>query len=497
MPADFCLVCIKFCSKIRTSILCEHTLKRILKQIGMRSNRFGWNGEYSIMWLIRVFMVALGKLIIGLMRLFHFRGGNLPGIILQALRKNCLEIFQVECPIIACTGTNGKTSVTNFIGHLFQEEGNNIITNPEGNNLDTGICSLLLKHCTMTGKVKADYLVLEVDESHVPVVFSQLKLESLVVLNFFRDQLDRNGEIETLILKVQRFCETFEGNLFLNGDDPNVVRLGYANPSNQKNVHYFSVARYANATDALYEVGDGMFCPFCKEELVYDYYQYSHIGRFRCPKCGYGNITPYVRTANVDLKNYQFTVDGKTYQTPYNSIYYMYNMCAVYAVAKFYGFDEENIRNTFQTLKVNNGRMEEFRDGESRIVLNLAKNPVGANMTLRTLNEMEGEKELLFVLNDNIEDGCDVSWIWDINFSIFRNVSRVVTSGSRAYDIAIRIKVSGYDAKKITVIPDIQAASDEFLSTTGQKFAIANYSAVQPVRAALKKTIEGKARKNG
>ena len=220
MPADFCLVCIKFCSKIRTSILCEHTLKRILKQIGMRSNRFGWNGEYSIMWLIRVFMVALGKLIIGLMRLFHFRGGNLPGIILQALRKNCLEIFQVECPIIACTGTNGKTSVTNFIGHLFQKEGNNIITNPEGNNLDTGICSLLLKHCTMTGKVKADYLVLEVDESHVPVVFSQLKLESLVVLNFFRDQLDRNGEIETLILKVQRFCETFEGNLFLNGDDP-------------------------------------------------------------------------------------------------------------------------------------------------------------------------------------------------------------------------------------------------------------------------------------
>lgn len=442
-------------------------------------------------------MVALGKLIIGLMRLFHFRGGNLPGIILQALRKNCLEIFQVECPIIACTGTNGKTSVTNFIGHLFQKEGNNIITNPEGNNLDTGICSLLLKHCTMTGKVKADYLVLEVDESHVPVVFSQLKLESLVVLNFFRDQLDRNGEIETLILKVQRFCETFEGNLFLNGDDPNVVRLGYANPSNQKNVHYFSVARYANATDALYEVGDGMFCPFCKEELVYDYYQYSHIGRFRCPKCGYGDITPYVRTASVDLKNYQFTVDGKTYQTPYNSIYYMYNMCAVYAVAKFYGFDEENIRNTFQTLKVNNGRMEEFRDGESRIVLNLAKNPVGANMTLRTLNEMEGEKELLFVLNDNIEDGCDVSWIWDINFSIFRNVSRVVTSGSRAYDIAIRIKVSGYDAKKITVIPDIQAASDEFLSTTGQKFAIANYSAVQPVRAALKKAIEGKARKNG
>ncbi len=438
---------------------------------------------------MRVPYVLFGKIIVKLLKLTGRSAGNLPGIIIQTFKKNCLEIFKVDCPIIACTGTNGKTTVNNFIGTMFSASGKKIITNPEGNNLDTGLCSLLLKNCTLTGKVKADYLVLEVDESHVPVVFSQLKLDSLVVLNFFRDQLDRNGEVETLILKVKKFCETFEGNLFLNGDDPNVVRLGTANPNN-KNVRYFSVDKYKYATDSLYEVGEGQFCPVCKTALAYDYYQYSHIGRFHCPNCGYGNTEPYVKFYNVDLKKQSFDTDGKTFETAYNSIYSMYNLCAVYSVAKFYGISENIIRDTFLNLKINNGRMEEFIYNNSSLVLNLAKNPVGANMTVRIINEYEGEKELLFVLNDNIADGCDVSWIWDINFSIFNNVSRVVTSGTRAYDIAVRIKYSGYDYNKIVVCPDLNEAVKEIFSTDSRKFAVANYSAVQPTRAALKKFIE-------
>jgi UDP-N-acetylmuramyl tripeptide synthase len=229
----------------------------------------------------------------------------------------------------------------------------------------------------------------------------------------------------------------------------------------------------------------------CKADLKYDYYQYSHIGKFHCPECGYGNNEPYVKFTDVDLENRCFCVDGKTYDTENNSIYYMYNLCAVYSVAKFYGFSENTIRDTFRNLKINNGRMEEFSYNSSKLILNLAKNPVGANMTIRVLNECSGEKELLFVLNDNIADGCDVSWIWDINFSVLNNVSRIVTSGTRAYDIAIRIKYSGYDPEKITVLPELDDAVREIFATEGKKFAIANYTAVQPVRAALKKFTEG------
>lgn len=436
------------------------------------------------------FLVLFGKLIVAVLKLFKRNAGNLPGIILWHLTKGkCCKIFKVDCPIIAVTGTNGKTSVTNCIAQLFEQSGKKIIINKEGNNLDTGICSLLLRYCDSSGKVDADYLILETDESHVPVVYSQLKLETLVVLNFFRDQLDRNGEMETLIRKINGFCETFNGNLLLNGDDPNTARLGRANPKN-KNVKYFHASPYAFATEKIFEASEGRFCPFCGEPLEYEYYQYSHIGKFLCSGCGFGNYEPYITAEKIDLEKPVFTADDHEYSPKLNSIYNIYNMTAVAGISKLYGIGSGITDNVISNYTVNNGRMENFMLGDRKTTLNLAKNPVGANMTLRVMNEMQGEKELLFVLNDNVADGLDVSWIWDINFSIFERVTRVVTSGTRAYDIAVRIKCSGYPAGNIVVKPDLDDAVSELASTDGRKFVIANYTAVQPTRAALRRYIE-------
>ena len=434
-------------------------------------------------------LIIIGKIIVKLLKLLHRNAGNLPGIVLWHLsRHKAVSMFKVDCPIIAITGTNGKTSVTNCIAQLFERSGKKIIINKEGNNLDTGICSMLLKYCDMSGKVKADYLILETDESHVPVVYSQLKLDTLVVLNFFRDQLDRNGEMETLIQKINGFCKTFEGNLILNGDDPNTARLGRANPKN-KNVRYFHAEPYAFATKKIFEASEGRFCPFCGEPLEYEYYQYSHIGKFICKKCSFGDYEPYITAKDIDLEKPVFTANGHTYSPKLNSIYNVYNMTAVAAAAKLYNIDQKITDGVINSYTVKNGRMENFMLGKSKATLNLAKNPVGANMTLRVMNEMQGEKELLFVLNDNIADGLDVSWIYDINFSIFERVTRVVTSGTRAYDIAVRIKTAGYDPAKIVVRPDLDKAVEELASTESRKFIIANYTAVQPTRAALKRYI--------
>ena len=135
----------------------------------------------------------------------------------------------------------------NAIGYVLKNANNKVISNTEGNNMETGILSTLLKNCTLTGKLKADFLVLEVDEGYVPVVFKDFRLDTLVILDFFRDQLDRNGEVESLILKINEFLKTYNGNLVLNNDDPNVARLGQANPNNDT-VYYFSVDKYDYAT---------------------------------------------------------------------------------------------------------------------------------------------------------------------------------------------------------------------------------------------------------
>ena len=432
------------------------------------------------------FIILAMKILNLILKICHKNGGNFLGKIAFDLNPEIFKYFKVNCPVIAVSATNGKTMTNNCIGYTLKTAGNKVVSNVEGNNMETGILSTILKNCTLTGKIKADYLVFEVDESYIPVVFKDFRLDTLVILNFFRDQLDRNGEVESLILRINEFLKTYNGNLILNNDDPNVARLGHANADNS-NVYYFSVDKYKFATEQIKEAGEGKFCPFCKTRLEYEYYQYSHVGKFKCPNCNFGDNEIYKLATNVDLKNRCFDIDGNTYKINGNSIYLIYNYTAVYSVCSLYDISNDIVKKSFSTFALNNGRLEEIKIHGVPTIINLAKNPTGSNVSLRILNEDDSEKELLFVLNDNIADGFDVSWIWDINFNNLNNVSRIITSGTRAYDIAIRIKTSGFPAEKIEPYLNLEDAVNAFYKTDVKKYVIANYTSLQPTRHELKK----------
>ena len=427
------------------------------------------------------FIVLISKFIYLFLRIMGKNGGNLLGKLAFDWNPEIFKYFKIDAPIIAVTATNGKTMTNNAISYTLEKTEKKVISNKEGNNMETGILSTLLKNCTILGKIKADYLVFEVDEGYIPVVFKYLKLDTLVILNFFRDQLDRNGEVESLILKINDFLKTYENNLVLNSDDPNVSRLAQANPNN-KNVYYFSVEKYKYATDKIKEAGEGKFCPFCKTRLEYEYYQYSHIGKFICPNCHFGDNEIYKIAKNVDLEKRTFEIDDITYKTEFNSIYNIYNFTAVISVCSLYNIDTSTIKDALSTFVLNNGRLEHLVIKNAPTIINLAKNPTGSNVSLRILNEDKDEKELLFVLNDNLADGHDVSWIWDINFDNLNNVSRIITSGNRAYDIAIRIKTSGFDSSKIEPYLNLQEAVNALYKNDTKKYVIANYTALQPTR---------------
>ena len=428
-----------------------------------------------------LFIILVIKILYLILKLFRKNGGNFLGKLAYDWNPNIFKHFKIECPIIAVTATNGKTRTNNAIVHVLKTANKKVISNTEGNNMETGILSTLLKSTTITGKIKADYLVFEVDEGYIPVVFKDLKLDTLVIIDFFRDQLDRNGEVEALILRIKDFLKNYNGNLILNKDDPNVARLGKANPEN-KNVYYFSVEKYKYATEEIKEAGEGKFCPFCNTRIEYEYYQYSHIGKFRCPNCDYGNNEIYKLATNVDLKNKTFEVDDITYQIKFSSIYNIYNFMAVISCVSLYNIDTEYIKKALSNFILNNGRLEELSVKNTPTVINLAKNPTGANVSLRILKEDDEEKELLFVLNDNLADGYDVSWIWDINFDNLKNIKRIITSGKRAYDIAIRIKTAGFDENKIEAYLDLKEAIKSLFSTNIKKYVIANYTSLQPTR---------------
>lgn len=430
------------------------------------------------------FIVLIMKLFYIGLKILGKNGGNLLGKVAYDWNRNIFKYFKVTCPVIAVTATNGKTMTNNAIGYTLKTAGKKVISNTEGNNMETGILSTLLKNCTLTGKIKADFLVFEVDEGYVPVIFKDFRLDTLAVLDFFRDQLDRNGEVESLILRINEFLKNYSGNLVLNNDDPNVARLGKANPDN-KNIYYFSVDKYKFATKDLKEAGEGKFCPFCNSRIEYEYYQYSHIGKFKCPNCDYGNNEIYKLATDVDLENRTFKLDNITYKTRFNSIYNIYNFVAVISCVSLYNIETEFIKEALSKFVLNNGRLEEVTIRNVPTIINLAKNPTGCNVSLRILNEDDEEKELLFVLNDNLADGLDVSWIWDINFDNLNNVKRIITSGTRAYDIAIRIKTSGFDESRIKPYLNLNEAVENLYKTDTKKYVIANYTSLQPTRKAL------------
>ena len=427
-------------------------------------------------------VIFICKIIYKFMKLLGKNGGTLPGNIALRLNKNILKHFKVSGTVIAVTGTNGKTSTTNLISNILSSTGS-VVSNREGNNINTGITSLLVKNCDLSGNVKCDYLVLECDEHYIPIVFKDLKLDSFVVLNFFRDQLDRTGEVETLIQKIDNFLEDYSGNLILNSDDPNVSRLGFN--KDKCNVYYFSVEKFNGATSSMRDRGEGKYCPFCSARLEYDYYQYSHVGKFRCPNCDFGHNDINSIVSDIDLNNGTFNYNGKTFETRYNTIYNMYNVSAAFMLSSLYNVSMDCLYESVKGFELNNGRLETVQVNGCLSVLNLAKNPTGANVTIGFMIQDDEHKELLFVLNDNVADGKDVSWIWDINFSILNNVDRIITSGTRAYDMAVRIKNSGYDFKNIEVYPNIEEAVCNLYKNSGKKYVIFNYTATTLTRRAV------------
>lgn len=430
-------------------------------------------------------VILMTKLITTILKILGKNAGNLPGSLALKWDKDIFEYFKITGQVIAVTGTNGKTMTNNCIAKIFKESGKKVLSNLQGNNMESGILSAFIKSCTLTGKIKADYIILETDESYVPVVYKKIPLNCLVVLNFFRDQLDRNGEMETLILKINKFLETYSGNLILNADDPNVSRLAKANENN-KNIFFYSVDKNEESTEEIHEAAEGTYCPFCNTKLQYEYYQYAHVGRFECTKCHYGKNEIYQTLTDVNVKEGKFKVGDTLYKTKYDSLYAFYDLAAATTVAKLFQIPEESLKNTIEGFELNNGRLEKLEINDCNTIINLAKNPTGVNVSLKFMNRDIEKKELLFVLNDNIADGKDVSWIWDINFENLENVERIITAGTRPYDIAIRIKTAGYPTKNIIPCVSLKEAVQKLYETKNTKYVIANYTAIQEVRREIK-----------
>ena len=429
-----------------------------------------------IVKIIRWLLVKLG------------RGGSLPGNIGLKMDSQLLSRFKMPKHVILVTGTNGKTTTSNLIVESLLASGMKVIGNRRGDNLREGIATLLCANSDLHYRVKADAVVLEVDELTIPRVFDQLPVSAFVVNNFFRDQLDRAGEMETIVRKIESVLPDYHGKLILNGNDPNVVRL--ADCAKHAEVLYFDVKQCAVSLSDSHEASEGKFCPRCGGELHYDYYQYSHIGQFSCPRDGFGRHEAAVCVESIDFNTQTMVVNAQTLPMFQNAIYAVYNCAAVLTLLKAMDISWEYAARVFAEFELNDGGNETFMINNEKCVLNLIKNPTGANEVMKMIAHDEQKRSVLIVLNDNDQDGRDVSWIWDAHFDLLIDplTECIICSGTRAYDMALRLKYEGYNVG-LQVEENLSQAIDKLCECPGTHMVISTYTALQQCRSILRRKV--------
>jgi UDP-N-acetylmuramyl tripeptide synthase len=426
------------------------------------------------------------------------RGGGttLPGRVLLRLQPDAIARLGagLDDGATIVSATNGKTTTAAMIAALLEADGRRPVHNRAGSNMTWGVATALLEQCGHEG-------LFEVDEAWLPRVAAELEPATIVLGNLFRDQLDRYGEIEALADEWAKTVAERSGRtaFVLNADDPLIADLGRdADERPREGVVYFGIDDEAQALPELQHAFDAKHCRRCGHPYSYARAFVGHLGHYSCPNCGARRPRPQVAATRIELRG----MDGSrsTVRTPAGEIelelplpglYNVYNALAAVATGLRLGVAPERIAAALGELRAAFGRVETIVVAGKPVSILLIKNPAGANEVLRTLRlEAEGEPIDLWIgLNDRIADGRDVSWIWDADFELLASgVRRVVCAGTRAPEMALRLKYAGWPAASIEVVPEVEASLDHAVAAApGRVFALPTYTALLELRKLLAK----------
>jgi UDP-N-acetylmuramyl tripeptide synthase len=417
-------------------------------------------------------------------------GTTAPGRMLLKASPRALARMsrELEAGSVLVSATNGKTTTAAMIAAALERAGRPVVHNRAGSNMSWGVATALLD----AGRERRQLGLFEVDEAWLPAVARDVKPRMLLLSNLFRDQLDRYGELELLADRWAELVHELDGQarFVLNADDPLVADLG----RKRSGVTYFGVEDDSQALPGMQHAADSKHCRNCGHAYEYEAVYLGHMGRYRCPNCGRTRPDPAVAAARVELEG----MDGSrvTMRTPAGDIelrlplpglYNVYNALAAAATALELGVPLATVGEALEGFGGAFGRVETIPVEGKQLSILLIKNPAGANEVLRTLTLEQGELDLWMALNDNIADGRDISWIWDADFEVLAGRARRVTcSGTRAEEMALRLKYAGIDAE-LDVERDLGRSLDAAVrQAAGERvYALPTYTALLELRDLL------------
>jgi UDP-N-acetylmuramyl tripeptide synthase len=453
-------------------------------------------------------------------------GTTLPGLVARRIAPDTLSLLSAKLPggVIVIGGTNGKTTTTRMLAALLGASGRRLLHNRAGANLVTGLTTTAQAGSTLAGGIRADTGLFETDEAALPQALAETRPRLVVLHNLFRDQLDRYGEVDTIASKWRAALAQLPASstVLLNADDPAVAALGEGLAAQ---VRYYGLEDTRHAGGGATHFADSQVCRRCGTPYTYSALFYAHIGHYACPNCGQRRPAPDFRLERLDLDGtaasrlfIAFPAGAPEGQAaaagylevrlPLPGLYNALNALAATAAALLLGVAPAQIRDTLETFSAAFGRIERIDAGGRPVLMALIKNPVGASETVRMLvgGQEMGDREwqmppsptpyppspelhLLIAINDKFADGTDVSWLWDADFErLAGHVAGAVVSGTRAADMAVRLKYAGADPALLTSEPDLARALDlalERLPAGATLYALPTYTAMLELRAEL------------
>jgi lipid II isoglutaminyl synthase (glutamine-hydrolysing) len=425
------------------------------------------------------------------------RGGgtSLPGRVLIKLEPSAIGQLaaRLDRGSVIVSATNGKTTTAAMIAAVLERAGITLVHNRAGANMAGGIASTLLASARRRGCIDGELGLFEVDEFWLDRVARQVGPRAVLLGNLFRDQLDRYGELETIADRWSAIVVELSPptRLVLNADDPLIADLGRRSSA----VSYFGIEDPSVAISEMQHASDSKHCRNCGALYKYDTIYLGHLGRYHCPSCGRSRPEPSIAAEAITLDGTR----GSTFslrtpagsfgiELPLPGLYNVYNAVGAAALCLELGVDAAEVAAGLGAVTAAFGRAETVAIGETQLSLLLIKNPAGANEVLRTLALEDGELDVLAVLNDRIADGRDVSWVWDADFEgLADRVRSVVCAGTRAAELALRLKYAGVPVDRLHVVPGLSAALDTALANASDQrlFALPTYTAMLELRDEL------------
>ena len=423
-------------------------------------------------------------------------GTTLPGRAAMFFDKNILAAVSKDMDIIVVTGTNGKTTTCNMLEQALSSTGVDVLANKSGANLLKGVTAEFCANANWKGIPRKKYAIIECDEGALKQVVPLIKPKVILVTNLFRDQLDRYGEVTHTLEQIRMGVKKAPDSILcLNADCSLTASL--ANDVPNKVVYYGIDCPYGEQKEP--EVSDAKYCINCGTEYKYDYHTYAHLGGFYCPKCGYKRSKTNTAVTSVNKLSIKGTdvtmefrdsdnVDNENVLISLPAIYNVYNAVGAVCAYTAAGFKREDIIKSLAVTSSSFGRMETFDLNGVDVQMILVKNPAGCNQALTYVTSMEDEYEAVICLNDKTADGHDISWIWDAEYERLaedNSLSKIIVSGDRAEDIALRLKYGGMDESKIELVKGWDNLVNVMKKSEHPVFVLPNYTSMLALRKTL------------